>query len=128
MTTAAIAAGLLVGTPGVLLYFRRRSSLRREIARLREDMDRLHRECLRQTGRVAEEDSATPEKSAQSSAELLWDGPLSMSARAQALRMLRSGMSAETVAAELGMASSEVLLLKKVAVLPTPRNCTIGGR
>lgn len=126
MMTAAFAAGLLAGTPGVLLYFRRQSALRRELGRLREDMDRLHRECLARTGRVAE-DPATPEENPPLSAEPLRDGPLSMSARAQALHMLRSGTSADLVAAELGMASNEVLLLKKVAML-APLNCTIGTR
>ena len=46
---------------------------------------------------------------------MLRDGRLGMPAGSRALRMLRSGMAAETTAVELGLARSEVQLLEKVA-------------
>jgi hypothetical protein len=61
-------------------------------------------------------------RNAQSNLEMLRDGRLGMPARARALQMLRSGMAAETAAAELGLARNEVQLLAKVAAILTPRN------
>ena len=62
------------------------------------------------------------ELSAQSSAELLQDGRLSLPARPRALRMIRSGMAPDSIAAELGLARAEMRLLAKVATLLSPEH------
>jgi len=75
-------------------------------------------------GEIAEiRDNLTEaEKNSQANIDLLRDGRLGMPARARALRMLRSGVSAETAAAELGLARNEVQLLAKVSVLLAQQN------
>jgi hypothetical protein len=120
MTQAIAAASLLGGILSLYLNWRHRSGLGRVAARLRDDMDHLRRDCLQQIGHVGE-GLATLERSAQTSAELLQDGRLSIAGRARALRMLRSGMSSDSAAIELGMSRSDVRLLEKVAVLLSPR-------
>lgn len=114
-------AALLVGILGLFLVRRQRILRVGEAAALRAEMDAMQRECLAQTHAIAGA-LAESEKNAQASLELLRDGRLGMPARARALRMLRSGMAAETAAAELGLARNEVQLLGKIAVLLAPRN------
>jgi len=77
--------------------------------------------CLRQSAQAAEDRQAA-ERISQAHVELLRDGRLGMPVRARALGMLRTGMSADTAAAELGLAKSEVRLLAKMGTLLAPRN------
>src|SRR5271154_475928 len=101
MITEAIASvGLLTGILGVCLNWRQKLLLRCEAARLRDEADRHHGECLKQIGDVGES-LASLERNAQSNAELMRDGRLGMPARSRALGLLRSGMSADSAAAEL---------------------------
>jgi hypothetical protein len=88
---------------------------------LLEEMERGHRQCLGEIMEIRETLTAA-EMNAQVNLELLRDGRLGMPARARALRMLRSGMAAETTAVELGLARNEVQLLEKVSMLLAPRN------
>jgi hypothetical protein len=126
------AAGLLAGIVSLLVNWRQGCLRARELRdtreiqvslqeSLRQDMERGHRQCL---GEIAEvrETVAETEKNAQVNLELLRDGQLGMPARARALRMLRSGMAAETTAVELGLARNEVQLLEKVSILLAPRS------
>jgi hypothetical protein len=126
------AAGLLAGIVSLLVNWRQGCLRARELREtreiqarlqesLRQDMEHGHRQCL---GEIAEirETVAETEKNAQVNPELLRDGQLSMPARARALRMLRSGMAAETTAVELGLARNEVQLLEKVSILLARRS------
>lgn len=119
-TTAVAGAGLLAGIVSLVLNWRQGSVQARRMELLRDEMDRSYRDCVRRIG-VVGESVETSEKSAQSSLELLRDGRLGMAARARALRMLRSGVAADTAAAELGLARNEVRLLEKVAIVMAPR-------
>jgi hypothetical protein len=128
ITDGVAAAGLLVGIVSLLVNWRQgwqRARVEREMVNiqesLREEMERGHRQCQ---GEIAEvrETLAEAEMNAQVNLELLRDGRLGMPARARALRMLRSGMSAETAATELGLARNEVRLLEKVSILLAPQN------
>jgi hypothetical protein len=132
ITEAVAAAGLLAGIVSLLVSWRQGCLRARELrdtreiwasreTRVREDMERGHRQCLGEIA-VIRETLAEAEKNAQVNLDLLRDGRLGMPARARALRMLRSGMAAETTAVELGLARNEVQLLEKVSILLTPRN------
>lgn len=118
---AVAGAGALTGLLSLALNRRQGRVFRREIAKLRDEMDRGHRESLERVSLVGEA-LETSERNAQSSLELLRDGRVSLPARARAFRMLRSGMAAETAATELGMARNEVRLLEKVAGVLALRN------
>lgn len=115
--------GLLTAVVSLVLILRQRSSQARESMRLREALEqaqeKAQQECLRQIQTIGE-DLAASEKTAQASLEMLRDGRLGMPARARALRMLRSGMAADTAATELGLGKNEVRLLAKVSGLLAP--------
>lgn len=121
MTTfdAIAVSGVLTGALSLALNYRHRLALARSASTLRTEMAAKHDECLRQveqvTGRLE-----TSERNAQSSAELLRDGRLSVPVRSRALGMLRSGLAPDTIAAELGLARAEMRLLGKVSALLTP--------
>lgn len=129
ITQCVAAAGLLAGFVSlfVSLLLNRRQCIRRarEIELLRstltEAMEHGRQRCQEGIAEVRET-LAEAEKNGQANLDLLRDGRLGMPARARALRMLRSGMAAETTAMELGLARNEVQLLEKVSILLTPRN------
>ncbi len=121
VSDAINGGALAVGLFSLVWNLRLRSDNKRATNALRTEMNRAHIDCVAQIGRVAE-DLATAERNAQSSLELLRDGRLAVPARSRALRMLRSGMSPETAASELGMARNEVSLLQKVAIALAPRS------
>ena len=132
ITDGVAGAGLLAGI-FALLMSRRQGCLRGRSAQemlelheslqksLREEMERGQKHAHEGIAEVRET-LAAAEMNAQVNLELLRDGRLGMPARARALRMLRSGMSAETAAAELGLARNEVQLLQKVSILLAPQN------
>jgi hypothetical protein len=64
---------------------------------------------------------STIETGIVSSRESLSDGRLNLSMRSQALQMLRTGSSPETVASSLGMAASEAKLLARIGQILTVR-------
>ncbi len=115
------SAGFVLGFAGLVVSWLQARGRNRDLVCLRAEMDRERVECLTRLDSLAL-DLKTAEASAQSSLELLRDGRLSLPARARALQMLRSGVSAETAAGELGMARSEVRLLQKVAAVLAMRN------
>lgn len=121
-TVAAVAAaGFLAGIVSLVLNWLQGSAHARRVERLRDELDRSYRDCVRRIG-VVGDSLETSEKNAQSSLELLRDGRLGMAARARALRMLRSGVAADTAAAELGLGRNEVRLLEKVGIVMAPRD------
>ncbi|HEU5022932.1 MAG TPA: hypothetical protein VFT60_13620 [Bryobacteraceae bacterium] len=107
------AAGLLAGVLCVWLNQRTRAEQRREIAELRAELHRVRVESLGEMERVAK-DLETWKCESQAATEF-YEGRLSVTARSRVLRMLRAGIAPEAAAAELGMARSEVQLLKEVA-------------
>jgi hypothetical protein len=115
------AVGLLAAALSLILVWRQRILHDRRSTRLRETIESGQEECLRQINAIAGELTAA-EKNAQASLDLLRDGRLGTPVRARALRMLRSGMAADTAAAELGLGRNEVRLLEKVAGLLAPQN------
>jgi len=132
ITEAVAAAGLLIGMVSLPMNWRLRILRRRDMSAMREmqkslqesareAMERGQQQCLAEIAEVRET-LAEAEKNAQANLERLRDGRLGMPSRARALRMLRSGMAAETTAVELGLARNEVQLLEKVAILLAPRN------
>jgi hypothetical protein len=80
---------------------------------LRGELGRVRVDCLAEIGRIRKELEERYVES-QATAELC-EGRLSVAGRSRAMRMLRAGIAPETAAAELGMARSEVRLLKEVA-------------
>src|SRR4051794_14130524 len=79
-----------------------------------QDMRSIQGDCERR----AEELTAalvSAEAGMQSTAEMLRDGRLSRSSRARALQLLRSGVSPETAAESMGMATREMQLLARVS-------------
>jgi hypothetical protein len=102
MAAAGMAAGLMAGALCVWLDQRSRSAWRREIAEMRAEMGRVRK------------DVEAWQLQSQATAELC-EGRLSVPGRSRAMRMLRAGIAPETAAVELGMARSEVELLKEVA-------------
>ncbi len=114
-------AGLAVAILSLFMVWRLRGAQHTDCVRQRGELDRAREECLRQIGLV-EHNLKTLEQSAQLSVELLRDGRLGAPVRARAIRMLRSGATVETAAADLGLARSEVRLIASVAELLAPRN------
>jgi hypothetical protein len=136
ITDGVAGASLLVGIFALLVSWlqgRARARDKREMAGIQTSLQESLQKSLREEaerGRVqcqgeiagVRETIAEAEKNAQANLESLRDGRLGMPARARALRMLRSGMSAETAAVELGLARNEVQLLEKVSILLAPQN------
>jgi hypothetical protein len=125
ITQCVAAAGLLAAFVSLLLIRSQGVRRAREMGLLRsaltEAMEHGRKNFQEEIAEVRET-LAEAEKNAQTNLDLLRDGRLGMPARARALRMLRSGMAAETTAMELGLARNEVQLLEKVSILLTPRN------
>jgi hypothetical protein len=113
MAAAGMAAGLMAGLLCVWLYQRSRTAWRREAAELRSELGRVRVDSLAEIGRLGKEIEDWKRES-QAGAEFC-EGRLSATARSRAMRMLRAGIAPETAASELGMARSEVQLLKEVA-------------
>jgi hypothetical protein len=118
-------AASMVGLAGCLAALFSLLALRRyhaiascESARLRCEFERLEALCRGQTDSLRRDFTAL-ELSMQNTDEILREGRLYGTSRAQAMRLLRSGMSPDTAAATLGMAQREVKLLAAVAQLLT---------
>lgn len=109
MAAAGMAAGLMAGALCVWLHQRGQ----RQVSELRAELVRVRVEGLAEIGRVGKEIEEWKRES-RVSAEFC-EGRLSVTARSRAMRMLRAGIAPEAAAVELGMARSEVQLLKEVA-------------
>ena len=115
----------IVGLAGCLAALFSLLALRRyhaiascESTRLRSEFERLEALCRGQTDSLRRDFTAL-ELSLQNTDEILREGRLNGTSRAQAMRLLRSGMSPDTAAATLGLAQREVKLLAAVAQLLT---------
>ena len=114
MAAAGMAAVLRAGLRCVWLCQRSRSAWRSEVSVLWAELGRVRVDSLAEIGRLGKEIEAWKRES-QAGAEFC-EGQLSATARSRAMRMLRAGIAPEAAASELGMARSEVELLKEVAV------------
>ena len=114
-------AGLWTATLAlILLWLHRRRS-----ARAMEKVGRVHEKLtegiIRQESTCSERfhqlkrELSSLELNMQTTEEVLKDGRLSRSGRAQAMRLLRSGITPETAATTLGVARNEMRLLAKVS-------------
>lgn len=125
MIFEAIAGGaLLFSAFGLAFTWRQRRNLRRVSSALRDEMERDREDLARQVTLIDQKviEAVEAQHGMQTSLELLRDGRLGLSARTRALKMLRSGVAADTAAAELGLPRNEVRLLAKVAAVLASRN------
>jgi hypothetical protein len=113
MAAAGMAAGLMAGLLCVWLDQRGRTARRREMVELRVELGRVRVDSLAEIGRLRK-DLEEWKRESQASVEFC-EGRLSVTVRSRAMRMLRAGIAPETAAVELGMARSEVELLREVA-------------
>jgi len=81
-----------------------------------EAVDQVREDCHK-SGEELRNALSSIEANMQTTEELLREGRLNRSTRAQALKMLRSGVSPETAANSLGMATRELRLLARVSEL-----------
>jgi hypothetical protein len=122
--------GLIAGVAGCLaalfsLLAVRRCHLRasRDTGRLSLELERGQAFLAGQQALFSEELAglrhalSTLELSMQNTDEILRDGRMNRTSRAQAMRLLRSGVSPDTAAATLGVARREIKLLATVSQL-----------
>ncbi len=115
--------GLIAGVAGCfaalfsLLALRRYHSIAaRESVRLSGELERRQADCMEQIGGLRN-DLITLESSLQNTEEILRDGRLNRTTRAQAMKLLRSGISPDIAASTLGMAVREMKLMATVSRL-----------
>jgi hypothetical protein len=95
----------------------------RDSSRMSEDFERRQtlvadrQELLSQEIAGLRSGISTLESSMQNTGELLRDGRMNGTSRAQAMRLLRSGVTPDTAAATLGVARREIKLLATVSQL-----------
>jgi hypothetical protein len=116
--TASIAgvAGCLAALSALLAARRYHLIATREAARLSNEFERRQALCSEQITGLRKDLSAL-ELSLRNTDELLREGRLNRTSRAQAMRLLRSGVSPDTAAATLGLAKREIRLLATVSQL-----------
>ncbi|MGD1070105.1 MAG: hypothetical protein ABSB15_08180 [Bryobacteraceae bacterium] len=83
---------------------------------LSQQCERRHALCLDEIAGLRR-DFAALELNMQNRNEILREGRLNRTGRAQAMRLLRSGVSPDTAAATLGVARREIKLLATVSRL-----------
>jgi hypothetical protein len=110
----ASVAGCLATVFCLLSLRKSRAAFLMESERLREAHDRALSTCSAQKDELRRE-FARLALSMQNTEELVTDGRLSRTKRAQALRLLRTGVAPATAASTLGMARHEMELLSKVS-------------
>jgi hypothetical protein len=109
------AAGLsFLFVPSAAVQWRRRRRNRRELADLREAIERQQMASLEMFSEV-HRSVAMLEEGLRGVRETPKAGVLNRSARAQALQLLRSGLSAETAGPSLGIGKREMRLLERVS-------------
>jgi hypothetical protein len=114
LTACVVAIG------GALAWRRRRASAElgtkrcREADELREVLEAQRVACAEQLAALSK-NLELPEASIPRSNEGPWDGRLNVSVRAQALQLLRAGVSPDTAAATLGVPSHDIRLLARVS-------------
>jgi hypothetical protein len=125
MIFETIAGGaLLFSAFGLAFTWRQRRNLRRVSSALRDEMKRNQEDLTQQIALIDQKgiEAIEAQHGMQASLELLRDGRLGLPVRTRALKMLRSGVAADTAATELGLPRNEVRLLAKVAAVLASRN------
>lgn len=125
MIFEAIAGGAaLMSAFGLAFTWRQRRDLRRLSSALRDEMKQNGEDLARQIVLIDQKliETVEAQNGMQASLELLRDGRLGLPVRSRALKMLRSGVAADTAAMELGLPKNEVRLLAKVAAILASRN------
>ena len=114
IVTVGVASG--IGAAFSLVAWRRfRSELAADTMRLREETARCEADCAARITEFRLQFDALA-VSMRNTEELLREGRLNRSSRAQAMHLLRTGVSPDTAAARLGMAKREMNLLSKVSL------------
>jgi hypothetical protein len=129
--TGTVACGLgavSVLVPGAVLVLRRRvrrpgiqPAVNMELVAVREELANLRAGYAEQlaslTRKIESLEAGSPGEGGRRAEGALHDGRLNQSARAQALQMLRAGISPDTAANTLGTATRDIRLLAKVSRL-----------
>jgi hypothetical protein len=110
----ACGGALLLATLSFVAQWRGRVRHRRDLDELRATFERQHSESAETASALRGKFDAL-EKAALTPPEPPAAGSLNRSARAQALQMLRTGISSDTAAASLGVAKREMRLLERVS-------------
>ena len=105
--------GLAIAMISLWMLSRARALWQRDSTELRMQVEQVQTSCGQEVGQVREALNAL-ETGMASAQESLRAGRLNLSVRSQALQMLRSGSTPETVASSLGIATSEARLLTRV--------------
>ena len=106
-------AGCLAAVFCLLALRRARADFDLEVAHVQEEQGRSQAACSARIDELKREFQALC-LSMQNTDELMREGRLSRSSRAQAMQLLRSGVSPDTAASTLGIAKREMHLLAKV--------------
>ena len=113
------AAGLLIGVLNLAHSRRLRTAAAREQVRAKQEFQVQLRDCLIQLASVSQQLEKI-ETGAQTDFALPGAGGFGRTTRSRAMRLLRTGMTADTAAAELGLQKAEVRLLSKINELLVP--------
>ena len=105
--------GLAMAMISLWMLSRARALWQRDSTELRMQVEQVQTSCGQEVGQLREALNAL-ETGMASAQESLRAGRLNLSVRSQALQMLRSGSTPETVASSLGIATSEARLLTRV--------------
>lgn len=105
--------GLAIAMISLWMLSRARALWQRDSTELRMQVEQVQTSCGQEVGQLREALNAL-ETGMASAQESLRAGRLNLSVRSQALQMLRSGSTPETVASSLGIATSEARLLTRV--------------
>ena len=109
-------AGFAAAIISLLELRRYRQRAERAANLLRGEVERQQFACTEQFAALTQGFSAL-ELNMQNTEEMLREGRLSRSTRAQALHLLRSGVAPDTAATTLGLAKREMRLLARVSRL-----------
>jgi hypothetical protein len=111
------ALGLLIGIICLMAMWRTTASQARAQGKLQTDLDRNQAACLEQIGQIGRAVEFL-EASGRNTDDAIGRA-MNRSLRSQAMQLLRSGMSPETVASTLGLAKREVGLISCVSSVLT---------
>jgi len=114
IVAVAGAAGLVPVLLVLWLHRRHRNRLRRDLEALRGSMERQQMVCLEMFSEV-NRTLTTLEEGMNGLRQNPKSGTLNRSTRAQAMKLLRSGVSADAAASSLGVGRREIRLLENVS-------------
>ena len=114
LTLVVASAACCAAPVSILLQWRQRRICARTEASLREALERQQASSSEQLAGLRRSHEEL-EASLRNTRDVLRHGRLNRSSRAQALHLMRSGMTPETAASTLGIARREMRLLEKVS-------------